>query len=100
MAEFLRVFSIHETGMGQQLAQFHDIYMMMMRRRTGGNRRDKYYPTTLKGQTLHNEAIRVVLEQTNEGQVKFYKITSLFLNENICLSGVKIIVLCSFIVTY
>jgi len=51
-----------------------------------------YYPTILKGQALHNEAIRVVLEQTNEGQVKLYKITSLFLNENICLSGVKTIV--------
>jgi hypothetical protein len=59
---------------------------------TGGNKREKYCPTTLKGQVLHNEAIRVVLEQTDEGQVKFYKITSLFLNGNIWLSGVKIIV--------
>jgi len=59
---------------------------------TQGNRKDKDYLTTLKGQALHNEAIRVVLEQTDEGPVKFYKTTSLFLNENICLSGVKIIV--------
>jgi hypothetical protein len=59
---------------------------------TQGNRRDKYYPTTITGQALHNEAIRVVLEQTELGPVKFYKITSLFLNENIRLSGVKIIV--------
>jgi len=59
---------------------------------TGGNKREEHYPTTLKGQVLYNEAKRVVLEQTDEGQVKFYKITSLFRNENICLSGVKIIV--------
>ena len=41
---------------------------------------------------LHNEAMRVDPEQTDKGQVKFYKIMSLFLNENICLSGVNIIV--------
>jgi hypothetical protein len=41
---------------------------------TKGNRRDKYYPTTLKGQVLYKEAIRVVLEQTDKGQVKFYKL--------------------------
>jgi hypothetical protein len=59
---------------------------------TKDNRRDKYYSTTLKRQMLHNEAMRVDPEQTDKGQVKFYKIMSLFLNENICLSGVNIIV--------